>query len=251
METPAAVCQSSPSAQQQSDRFTTNAVHLSVGVKQYVVSSFLFSGSPNSMLAQCASYQWQSDPEEEVFFEQDGNQLRFIIEYLQYDGCVLLCMTVPKAAFLAQLAYYGIEDVDHSKITYQFGTNVQCLAHALYDICAEIRAVITSEIMDWDIHCAAVTLAKECVSRFMTSGSDLTIDIHGPSNSLPEQDDTAICSHDTWIALLLLLCDGGKYYPDAHGECNQYLSKLGLEVISVVKAPDECIIQVSMKLTDM
>ena len=148
METPTAVSQSSPRPHQQSGRITTNAVHLSVGVKQYVVSSFLFSGSPNSMLAQCASYQWQSDPEEEVFFEQDGDQLRFIIEYLRYDGCVLLCMTVPKAAFMAELAYYRIEDVDHSKITYQFGTNVQCLAHALYDICAEIRAVITSEIMD-------------------------------------------------------------------------------------------------------
>ena len=251
METPTVVSQSSPSPHQQSDRITTNAARLNVGGKQYLVPISFFKGHPNSMLAQRASAQWQSDPEEEVFFERDGDQFRFILEYLLYDGRVMLCMTVPKAAFLAELAYYGIKDVDQSKITYQFGTDVKCLAHALYDIRAEIRAVITREIMDWDIHCAAVTLAKECVSHFMTSGSDLKIDIHGPNNSLPEQDDTAMCSHDTWIALLLLLCDGGKYFPDAHGECNQYLSKIGLEVISIVKVPDECIIQVAMKLTDM
>ena len=74
---------------------------------------------------------------------------------------------------------------------------------------------------------------------------------HLDNTSLHHRVVAAICSHDTWIALLLLLCDGGKYFPDAHGECNQYLSKIGLEVISIVKVPDECIIQVAMKLTDM
>ena len=203
------------------------------------------------MLAQHAFEQWQSDPDEEIFFERDGYRFRFIIEYLLHNGHVLLCMTVPKAAFLAELAYYGIKNVDRSKIIYQFGTNVQCLAHALHEIRAKITAVTTAEIMAWDIHCAAITLAKECVSRYLSSGSELKIDIPGPDISQPDQDSTVTCSHDTWIAVLLLLCDGGKYYPHAHDECNQYLSEIGLEIISVVKAPDKHIIQVEMKLTDI
>ena len=203
------------------------------------------------MLAQCAFEQWQSDPDEEIFFEQDGYRFRFIIEYLLHNGRVLLCMTVPKAAFLDELAYYGIKNVDCSKIIYQFGKNVQCLAHAFHEIRAKITAVTTAEIMAWDIHCAAITLAKECVSRYLSSGSELKIDIPGPDISQPDQDSTVTCSHDTWIAVLLLLCDGGKYYPHAHDECNQYLSEIGLEIISVVKAPDKHIIQVEMKLTDI
>ena len=203
------------------------------------------------MLAQCAFEQWQSDPDEEIFFEQDGYRFRFIIEYLLHNGRVLLCMTVPKAAFLDELAYYGIKNVDCSKIIYQFGKNVQCLAHAFHEIRAKNTAVTTAEIMAWDIHCAAITLAKECVSRYLSSGSELKIDIPGPDISQPDQDSTVTCSHDTWIAVLLLLCDGGKYYPHAHDECNQYLSEIGLEIISGVKAPDKHIIQVEMKLTDI
>ena len=100
------------------------------------------------MLAQHAFEQWQSDPEVEIFIERDGYRFRFITDYLQNDGHVLLCMNVPKAAFLAELAYYGIKDVDLSKITYQFGTNVQCLAHAFQDIKSKITALTSAEIMD-------------------------------------------------------------------------------------------------------
>ena len=251
METSTTVGQSTPSYQLQSARTAANIICFNVGGKRYKVSCSLFKGHPNSMLAQCAFDQWQSDPDEEVFFERDGYRFRFIIDYLQHNGHVLLCMTVPKAAFLAELAYYGIKGVDLSKITYQFGTNVQCLAHALHEIRSKITAVTTAEIMAWDIHCAAITLAKECVSHYLTSGSELKIDIHGPDISQPDQDGTVMCSHDTWVALLLLLCDGGTYYPQAHEECNQYLSEIGLEIISVVKPPDKCIIQIAMKLTDM
>ena len=148
METTTAIIQSTLRYQLQSDRTTTNILCFNVGGKRYKVSCSLFKSHPNSMLAQRTFEQWQSDPDEEIFIERDGYRFRFIIDYLQNDGHVLLCMNVPKAAFLAELAYYGIKDVDLSKITYQFGTNVQCLAHAFQDIKSKITALTSAEIMD-------------------------------------------------------------------------------------------------------
>ena len=41
---------------------------------------------------------------------------------------VILPLTIPKPLFLADLAYYGIENVDASKIVYHFGAASPCLA---------------------------------------------------------------------------------------------------------------------------
>ena len=45
--------------------------------------------------------------------------------------------------------------------------------------------------------------------------------------------------------------EGTRMLPLAQVECNKLLSKVGLQIVSVVELPDKCIIQVVMKLTNM
>ena len=71
--------QSSPSQQYQSISRMTKLVCLNIGGKQYKVSCSLFDMHPNSLLAKSASEQWLSDPDEEIFLDQDGYRFRFDI----------------------------------------------------------------------------------------------------------------------------------------------------------------------------
>jgi hypothetical protein len=225
-------------------------VCFNVGGRRYEVSCSLLEKNPNTMLAQSASEQWQVNPGEEVFLERDGDRFSLVLEYLQNDGHVHLpMMTVSKAAFLADLVYLGIK-VDESKIVCK------------YDCAASLLANMDDEIKSWDAHSNIVILAKECISIYTKSGCKLQIEIHDPKTSLPlpndnyndddDDDTTPMCSLDTWMALLSLFCkDGNGIFPHAQVECNEYLVKIGLEIIKAVRLPDKGIIQVTMTLTDM
>ena len=63
-------------------------------------------------------------------------------------------MTIPKPLFLADLAYYGIENVDASKIVYHFGAASPCLADIEEELSTkmidEIQACIaTVQLLSW------------------------------------------------------------------------------------------------------
>jgi BTB/POZ domain len=93
-------------------------VRFNMGGIVYTVSySFLFETHPHSRIAQIASEQLQSSPDDDVVLELDEDRLKFVLEYLQGKGHVVLPRTVPKAVYLAHLFYYGITNVDESKIT--------------------------------------------------------------------------------------------------------------------------------------
>jgi BTB/POZ domain len=221
--------------------------NFNVGGKQYKVSHSLIEMHPNSLLAQSASKQMQVNPGEEIYLDRDGNIFKYVLDYLRDDGCVYLpMMYISKAAFLADLVYYRVE-VDESKIVCNYG----CAARALVEM--------DNEIKSWDAHSDIVTLAKECISIYSKSGCKLQVEIHDPRISLPipndddDDDDTIpMCSLDTWMAVLSLFCtDGNGIFPHAQVECNEYLAKIGLEIINAVRVPDKGIIQVTMTLTDM
>ena len=241
-------------------------VSLNVGGMQYKVSPSLLDMHPNSRLAQVISEQWLSDPEEEVFVERDGVQFGFVLDYLQNDGHVILPVTVPKPSFLADLAYYGLENVDESKIVCKYDTTTRYLAHAVSAVHAAISTEISTdispsmkdksssthmnaEIKALEIHCGIVTLAEECAMRYLTSRGQLMIDIPDPYTNLPKPKDTIVCSYDKWMAILLLLCEGRtSILPHAQEECNQYLSQVGLEVVGAEEHADKGIIQVELRL---
>ena len=241
-------------------------VSLNVGGMQYKVSPSLLDMHSNSWLAQVISEQWLSDPEEEVFVEHDGVQFGFVLDYLQNDGHVILPVTVPKPSFLADLAYYGLENVDESKIVCKYDTTTRYLAHAVSavhtaisteistDICPGMKnkssTHMNAEIKALEIHCGIVTLAEECAMRYLKSGGQLMIDIPDPYTNLPKPKDTIVCSYDKWMAILLILCEERtSILSHVQEECNQYLSKVGLEVVNAEEHPDKGIIQVELKLT--
>ena len=249
METPTAIKQASPGQLHHlSHSSMMKVVRINVGGKQYKVSCSLFDLHPNSMLAQRVSEQWMFDPEEEVvFIERDGHQFRFVLDFLRGDGHVILPMTVPKPLFLADLAYYGIENVDASKITCHFGTASPSLA----DIQKEMDKRMRGVIHDWYSHRTIVLLAKECALQHMGSGGNLQIYIYG-RNHTPKPVSPILRSYDTWLGALTIISDRGtKFTPKAQEECNKYLVKAGLEIIGVSMQPPVYTIKVTMKLTDV
>ena len=216
--------QSPPSYQYQSTSRMTKLVCLNIGGKQFKVSCSLFDMHPNSLLAQSASEQWLSDPDEEIFLDQDGYRFRFVLDYLQNDGHIILPTTVPKPLFLADLAFYGIANVDESKIGCKHETPTQHLAHAVSAVHAAINTEITTkyakisakiyakvnaksnaeinaEIKALEIHCGIVSLAEECAKGYLTSRGKLKIDIHGPYTYLSEPKDKALLAqvNTVWL----------------------------------------------------
>ena len=142
-----------------------------MGGSVYKVSySFLFETHHNSHIAQIASEQLQSSPDDDVVLEWDEYQLKFVLEYLQGKGHVILPRTVPKAVYLAHLFYYGITNVDESKIV-QISTLASLRYRQLWN------DEVTAKIKSWNIRIAIGLLAKVCVVNHLTSGEKLVIAI--------------------------------------------------------------------------
>ena len=205
-------------------------VRLTMGGIVYTVSySFLFEIHPNSRIAQIASEQLQSSPDDDVVLEWDGDRLKFVLEYLQGKGHVILPRTIPKAVYLADLFYYGITNVDESKIV-----RISTLAGLRYR--RQWEGVVRAEIKSWNIRIAIGLLAKVCVVNHLTSGEKLVIAIqHDDVTRLSLLDDTPTCSLKLWMELrALLLLKGKKSFCPTREGCNKYLRKvIGLEIARV------------------
>lgn len=94
-----------------------NVVRFDVGGIQYKVSNSLLQRYPNTMLAQSAWEECQGNPGEVVFLERDGSNFKYVLDYLRNNGRVFLQMhAITKTKFLDDLAFFGITDVDESKI---------------------------------------------------------------------------------------------------------------------------------------
>lgn len=226
----------------------SNVICFNVGGEHYEVSHSLLQLYPNCLLSESASEQMLLNPEVAVALDRDGSRFRIVLEYLCNDGHVILPMTVSKPSFLADLACYGIKNVDTSKIASHFGSDPQDLAQTEKEISSKISDVLRG----WKAHRSIVYLARECASRYLLSGGKLQISIHGPTNQFPKKEGTVWCSRDVWFSLLWLFCNGGKSIGhSAQVECNQYLAKVGLKVDTVRIYSKEYAIQVSMKQTNI
>ena len=225
----------------------TNTVCFNVGGKQYQLSRSLLDMHPNTMLAQSASEQWLQNPDAEVFVENDGIRFGYVLDYLCDDGSVTLPMTVLKPSFLADLVYYGVENVDESKIACSHDHDPS--HHSDIKDCVHERVV--SETETWFDHCTEVSLAKECAVRYLASGCKLQFDLYGKCTDYIEQEDIILCPSRTFVELwICIINDDGKSLLFTQNECNKYLAKVGLKLVSLMLVPEKRLIQVSMKLTD-
>jgi hypothetical protein len=90
-------------------------VKFNVGGCLYEVSQDLLQSFPLTMLARMMSKTWQKDPAATLFVECDGERLCSCLDHMR-DGKVWLPFTAPKEAFLQDLNFHGLEDVDKTKI---------------------------------------------------------------------------------------------------------------------------------------
>ena len=97
------------------------------------------------------------DPSKEIFIERDGDCFKFVLDYLRDNGHVILPITNPRAAFLIELLYYGIEPVDGSKV------------HCDLTYAAQSLACMEEEIKSWRIKILISTLAEYCASQYLQS----------------------------------------------------------------------------------
>ena len=159
------------------------------------MSQSLLMMHPDCLLAKHASEQELLSPGEEVVFENDGIRFRCILDYLCDDGHVNLPMTVPKQSFLADLACYGIKNVDESKIVSHYGSD----PHDLAQIEKEILSKVSIVLRGWHAHRSIVHMARECASRYLSSGGMLQISIHGPNKKLTRQEGIILCPCEAWF----------------------------------------------------
>jgi hypothetical protein len=87
----------------------TKTIKFTVGGKTYEVTRSLIDGYPETMLARLISDTWQSDDRDTpIFIESDGEQFRYILQYMRHKK-IHLPNTISKAAVLQDLDYFGFE----------------------------------------------------------------------------------------------------------------------------------------------
>jgi hypothetical protein len=179
-------------------------VKFNVGGCLYEVSRDLLQSFPLTMLARMASKTWQKGPAATLFVERDGERFRFCLDYMR-DGKVWLPFTVPKEAFLQDLNFYGLGDVDKTKI--RGGNSYLKAAESMlkckngYDefmslIKTEMELVVFSSRAEMGFE----ELAYECFLRFSRGESlkNMTFDLDSSTATDNRFYDTftAIVVHD-------------------------------------------------------
>ena len=82
-------------------------VKFNVGGKHFEVSRDLIEQHPDTMLAKLVSETWESEPENALFIDRDGDKFAHVLDYLRY-GSIELPATIPRSMFERELDYYGI-----------------------------------------------------------------------------------------------------------------------------------------------
>ena len=126
-------------------------VQFNVGGQLYQVARSLLEQYPSTMLYCDAAERWQTDSQATIFIEGDGERFRYCLDYMRRQR-VHLPMTIPKAAVLADLDYYGFPDVDPSLVH----------GNSLIDEVAESHAM--------ELKRAYVLFASECFSTYVRTG---------------------------------------------------------------------------------
>jgi hypothetical protein len=191
--------------------------------KQYEFSRALLAMHPDSHLSKVASEQLHSNPEGIVVVE-NGNSVLFklVLDYLKGEGHVILPTTVTRSAFLAQLAFYGMKNVDEHKIVHDLTSASQSQA--------QFRMYMIDTINSWKDDVAVIALAKKCALLHIRSAGELEVTIQRD----PLRDETFRCSVKNWKRLYSILHVREMAIFDLTlADCNTHLRCIGLKVINV------------------
>ena len=142
--------------------------------------------------------------------------------------------------FLADQVYYGIE-VDESKIVCNYGPVDKSLAW------------MEDDIKSWRTNISVVTVTEEyMLSKFMQT-HELSNTMYNPSHP-PSPMGNFKKAQTVWDALSMMLVSqpsGGQSHisDSAQEKCNEFLCKVGLEIITVTRLQATSTVKVKMKLT--
>ena len=221
----------------------TNTVLFIVGGIQYKVSRSLLEMHPNTMLARSASEQCLHSHDPVVSIEHEGICFGLVLDYLRDNGHVNLPITVPKPSFVADLVYYGVENIDESKIIRYHDAASRCLA----DVERRVGERFRDHIRLWYDCRTIFLLTKECAAGYMASGGKFQFEIYGPVIDCLEQEDKILCSSDAFMAIVSLLEESSGRICFFKEKINGHLAKFGIKVTSLYFEPDKNLIEVSMK----
>lgn len=100
-----------------------------VGGHKYEVSRSLLNMHPNTMLARIASKEWNSEKNDgAIFIERNGIRFQFVLDYLRDGKAVSLPAIVSKKAFVADLVYFAVDNINEDLIDDR-ASNAWSLAH--------------------------------------------------------------------------------------------------------------------------
>ena len=169
MDSLAVTDQCSPGPQQ-NDIITAGGVCLIVGGRQYNMPLSFLKRYPQTLLGWIA-FEHQANPGKEFILDRNVSYFELVLLYLRDNGNVVLPNIFSKESFLAELEYFGVNNIDESKIIHDYHV-LSTQPHVL--MVSEMR----SEIDSWDADRAIATLSKKCASIFMTTGGKLHFDIY-------------------------------------------------------------------------
>ena len=217
-------------------------VCLNLRGKQYNMPLSFLERYPQTLLGRIAS-EHQENPGKEIMLDWNVNYFELVLDYLRDNGNVVLPNIFSKASFLAELEYFGVNNIDESKIIHDYHV-LSTQAHVL------MVDQISSEIDSWDADRAIATLSKKCVTIYMTTEGKFNFDICGPKVIPSFKMDNFRCSRLIWMDLLSLVNNEEmKLLPHDEEKCNKYLQKIGLKIGSVVASTRKSTIQVVMRRT--
>ncbi len=200
----------------------TEVVKFNIGGQRYEVSRSLLCIYPESMLAKCASDQWQEDPEAEIFIEGDGDLFRYVLIYLRH-GSVCLPVTESNGALMKELEFYGI-DVNEESI---------CNAETDKVMALQTFKIAIAELMNYteSLHAeyCCSQLAHDCILAYLETMKDSIISSrkvqsrHRELVSHLNQDERTAKNIRTLLSLV-------KKDVEVKKRVNVHLNKVGLHL---------------------
>ena len=198
----------------------------------YEVPHSLLEFHPGNILTQAASEQHQSYPEGIVVLKGDGSLFKLILSFLQDDGGIILPSNVSKSSFLNQLTFYGIKNIDATKILSK--SDLSPLPQV------RLRQGDIHRINSWDVQVAILVLAKKCATLHIRTGGEMAVTVKQGRT----QDETITCSAEMWKTLWFLIYEN---FDCVCEDCNRHLFKVGLKMISVKAASESYAMTVLME----
>lgn len=199
---------------------STKRIKFNIGGQNYEVSTSLLEIYPDTMLARSVSSQWHSgDPNSEIFIERDGALFGYVLKYLR-DRKACLPLTVAKKELLAELRYYGVQDIDIRSIDDSETQNFLAVnnfnkgGRALRDLISKSR----NDASDLFIRRCCLLFSADCIEMYVNQGNHLE-QCHFTKNELLES--STVDKHFEKVF---------ESKEVALDICNEHLSKAGLRL---------------------